>query len=420
MSPATFGGFPVEFFLAGYPTAGETTAVLTGNAVSAITGKGLLVDSTTYPIARAPAFNGSSTQVDWTGIAFVAGNTYTVDVAGAGPDVTAPTITSSSTASVAENSVLAYSVTTDEAATITIVGGADQARFELSGTTLRWTSNGTKDFEAPNDADLNNVYVVTLRATDAAGNWSEKTVSVTVTDVAEYDGPIWRASAALSNGTTSVTPALPTRSLKDRLILSIVTPNQAVTVPSDWEAVLSIGTGTPGDLTAVSVSIYTREVDGTETAPTITGTTDHILAQITSLSECELHVTGSSVLATASTTCSFPTPTTTRNSNLQFAIGAVSTDIATARASAWTNTFTERFDGATTTGNGGGLFGATKQVITAGTIGATQATVATSSTQAKLMLTFVKKYNYRSSTSASLRYLGNSLLTRYQGAKSLF
>jgi hypothetical protein len=67
--------------------------------------------------------------------------------------------------------------------TWSIVGGADQARFEISGTTLRWASNGTKDFETPNDADTNNTYVVTVRATDTVGNTTDKTITVTVTDV---------------------------------------------------------------------------------------------------------------------------------------------------------------------------------------------------------------------------------------------
>ena len=47
-----------------------------------------------------------------------------------------------------------------------VAGGVDNARFELSGNTLRWLSNGVKDFEAPNDANVDNAYIVTVRATD--------------------------------------------------------------------------------------------------------------------------------------------------------------------------------------------------------------------------------------------------------------
>lgn len=96
---------------------------------------------------------------------------------------TAPTVTSASTASNVENSVLAHGLTADQAVTWSIVGGADQARFELSGSTLRWLSNATKNFEAPNDADLNNAYIVTVRATATTGQHSDQTVTVTVTNI---------------------------------------------------------------------------------------------------------------------------------------------------------------------------------------------------------------------------------------------
>jgi hypothetical protein len=101
------------------------------------------------------------------------------------PDTTAPTITSASSANYAENSTLSHSLTANEAVTWSIVGGADQARFEISGSTLRWAGNGTKDYETPNDADTNNTYVVQVRATDGANNTTDQTITITVTDVGE-------------------------------------------------------------------------------------------------------------------------------------------------------------------------------------------------------------------------------------------
>lgn len=98
------------------------------------------------------------------------------------PDETAPVITSSNTASIAENTVLAHSLTANESVTWSIIGGADQALFELSGSTLRWASNGTQDYEDPADADTDNDYVVQVRATDAATNTADQTITVTVTD----------------------------------------------------------------------------------------------------------------------------------------------------------------------------------------------------------------------------------------------
>jgi hypothetical protein len=100
-------------------------------------------------------------------------------------DVTAPTITSAATANNTENSVLAHALTANESVTWSIIGGADLARFELSGSTLRWLSDGTKNFEVPDDADVNNTYVVTVRATDTALNTTNQTITVTVTDLGE-------------------------------------------------------------------------------------------------------------------------------------------------------------------------------------------------------------------------------------------
>lgn len=111
-------------------------------------------------------------------------------LASATPDITAPTITSSNTNSVIENATLSHALTADESVTWSIVGGADQARFEISGSTLRWLGNGVKDYDAPDDADTNNTYVVTVRATDLASNTTDQTITITVTDNVSEGSPI--------------------------------------------------------------------------------------------------------------------------------------------------------------------------------------------------------------------------------------
>ena len=95
-----------------------------------------------------------------------------------------PSITSAATANNLEDTVLAHALTADQSGvTWTIVGGADQADFEISGTTLRWASNGVKDYEDPDDADTNNTYIVTVRVThDVSLGWDEQTITITVTD----------------------------------------------------------------------------------------------------------------------------------------------------------------------------------------------------------------------------------------------
>jgi hypothetical protein len=104
---------------------------------------------------------------------------------GAGPDVTAPTITTDAAQSIAENDAFSIGLTADEAVTWTKTGGADQALFTLVGSTLSMVA---QDYESPADADANNTYVVEVTATDAALNATPRTITVTVTDVAEGGG----------------------------------------------------------------------------------------------------------------------------------------------------------------------------------------------------------------------------------------
>lgn len=100
-------------------------------------------------------------------------------------DEVAPTITSANSGNNPENTVLAHALTANESVTWSIIGGSDQARFEISGSTLRWASNGTKNFETPNDSNTDNTYVVQVRATDAALNTTDQTITITVTDTVE-------------------------------------------------------------------------------------------------------------------------------------------------------------------------------------------------------------------------------------------
>lgn len=94
-----------------------------------------------------------------------------------------PTITSASAVDVDEDATLAHTLTASSFVVWSIVGGADQAQFEISGSILRWASDGTQDFEAPADADTDNVYEVTVRAVTRWLSTADQNISVTVNDV---------------------------------------------------------------------------------------------------------------------------------------------------------------------------------------------------------------------------------------------
>jgi len=111
--------------------------------------------------------------------------TFTINVGDV--DDTAPTITSGNAFSQPENSLWTLTLTANEAVTWSKVGGADQALFTLVGNQLSLTA---RDYEIPTDADTNNTYIVQVRATDGAGNQTNQTITLTVTDISEGGGYI--------------------------------------------------------------------------------------------------------------------------------------------------------------------------------------------------------------------------------------
>jgi hypothetical protein len=117
--------------------------------------------------------------------------TYEVTVGSVAPDTTPPTFTSSSSFSAAENiatSATAATIRISESATVTISSGADAARFNISRSetdTAIIKFNVSPDFEAPVDVGGNNVYEITLTATDAAANAGTQSITITVTDVVD-------------------------------------------------------------------------------------------------------------------------------------------------------------------------------------------------------------------------------------------
>jgi hypothetical protein len=86
------------------------------------------------------------------------------------------------TATVAENAAFTMTLLADETVTWSKTGGADQTQFTVTGNSLTMAA---KNYEAPVDADADNVYSVQIRATDAFSNFTDKTVTVTVTNVDE-------------------------------------------------------------------------------------------------------------------------------------------------------------------------------------------------------------------------------------------
>ena len=100
-------------------------------------------------------------------------------------DSTPPTITSSSSFSAAENQTAIATLAANEAVTWSIFSGVDSTTVGLVSATGVLTFKSAPNFEAPTDSGANNVYNLTIRATDTAGNTTNQAITVTVTDVVE-------------------------------------------------------------------------------------------------------------------------------------------------------------------------------------------------------------------------------------------
>ena len=107
------------------------------------------------------------------------------------PDATAPTFTNSTTFSLSENSAVATNaatITLNESATVTLNSGNDSALFSVvtsDSTTARIRFLTSPNFESPADVGANNAYDISVKATDAAGNFASQSIVITITNVNE-------------------------------------------------------------------------------------------------------------------------------------------------------------------------------------------------------------------------------------------
>ena len=94
-------------------------------------------------------------------------------------------IDTTSAASVDENTTLVHTFTADKPVTWSLLEGNDSHFFAVNTSKGSLSFSSAPDFENPSDADQNNDYVVTIRATDNENNTSEQTITVTINDVNE-------------------------------------------------------------------------------------------------------------------------------------------------------------------------------------------------------------------------------------------
>ena len=94
-----------------------------------------------------------------------------------------PTITSSNTFTVEENQTSIGEVTTSSSSVTFSLSGDDSALITISSAGLLEFVDAP-DYESPQDAGANNIYNITVTATDSAGSATQN-ITITVTDVEE-------------------------------------------------------------------------------------------------------------------------------------------------------------------------------------------------------------------------------------------
>ena len=237
------------------------------------------------------------------------------------------------------------------------------------------------------------------------------------------------AGAKATDGTSpfSVTPALPAgMSANDIVILVVATESTGTaSLTADgsvtpWTAI----TGSPVDVTG-GKKLYVwwgRWASGT-TGPTITATTNMIIAATAAWSGCD---TGSSVInnqetgseSTSDTSLSFTTTiSTTVNNCMVLLISNDDTDSNTAQHGSQANSnlgsIAERVDVNTNAGTPGGGFQITEGTLaTAGAIGTWTTTLATSSAKAYLVLALAPLTSQTFPQTLSASQLADASLTR--------
>lgn len=107
------------------------------------------------------------------------------------PDVTAPSFTNSDTFTVNENIATTFNaatITVDDSATIVIASGVDGALFNIvvaETATAYLRFKASPDFEGPADSGTNNIYNITITATDSVGNARNRTFAIVITNLNE-------------------------------------------------------------------------------------------------------------------------------------------------------------------------------------------------------------------------------------------
>jgi Ca2+-binding RTX toxin-like protein len=137
---------------------------------------------------RSGSADGSDTVLNVEIFQFADGTISVSEIANDPPVITSNGSGDSASVPVAENTTAVTTITAtdpDAGQTLSyaIIGGADASRFTIDATTGALAFAAAPDFEAPSDADGNNVYDVTVEVSDGSGGTDTQAIAVAAQDV---------------------------------------------------------------------------------------------------------------------------------------------------------------------------------------------------------------------------------------------
>ena len=118
-----------------------------------------------------------------------------------GPGGSTSPATATSAISIPENTTPVFTFTSNETVTWSI-SGTDAALFTI-GTDGKLVFKVAPDFELPSDSNKDNIYVIIVKAVDAAGNETIQTLLVTVSDV-DDTAPVISGPAGSKGATATI------------------------------------------------------------------------------------------------------------------------------------------------------------------------------------------------------------------------
>jgi hypothetical protein len=166
--------------------------------------------------------------------------TITITFFDSAPDTTPPTISSANAFNAAENQTSIGTATANESVTWTKVGGVDSLTITINLNTGVIVFNSSPNYEVPMDVGTNNVYNITIRATDLAGNTTDQAISITVTDVLDTSS---FNSLALAGGVSTVTYRAPIQINASVTVASKITFKASNVVIPGCKSISATGSG---------------------------------------------------------------------------------------------------------------------------------------------------------------------------------